>query len=86
MRTGVSNHIHVRAESAGSHEAIEHGCTCDPVQNRYGEGQRGTSGTRLFAPDEECPLHGLEAVFGRPARVILRRPDHPQSEHRTNTV
>jgi hypothetical protein len=86
MRTGVSNHLHVRAASAGSSEAVEHGCTCDPVENHYGEGQRGLSGTRLFIPDEKCPLHGVEAVFGGPERVIPQRRDRPLSEHRTGAA
>jgi hypothetical protein len=64
MRMGVSGHAHERARSPGACEAIKRGCTCDPVENRNGEGRRGRSGMRLFAPDDECPLHGLDAAFG----------------------
>jgi hypothetical protein len=63
MLTGVSSHRHIRAQSPGSREAIERGCTCDPTENCHGEGCRGAAGTRLFVPDDECPLHGLKAVF-----------------------
>jgi hypothetical protein len=64
MRTAVSSHAHERAQSPGAPEAIERGCACDPVENCNGEGRRGQSGIRLFAPDDGCPLHGLDAVFG----------------------
>jgi len=73
MRTGVSSNTHMRAQSPGSREAIERGCTCDPVDNERGEGRLGASGTRLFVPDQECPLHGLEAVFGTDHRAPHQR-------------
>jgi hypothetical protein len=73
MRTGVSSNTHMRAQSPGSRAAIERGCTCDPVENCAGEGRRGASGTRLFVPDQECPLHGLEAVFGTDHRAPHQR-------------
>jgi hypothetical protein len=72
MRTGVSGNTHMRAQSPGSREAIERGCTCDPVDNERGEGRLGASGARLFVPDEECPVHGLEAVFGTSHRERRR--------------
>jgi len=64
MRTGMSSNTHIRAQSPGAREAIERGCTCDPAENCAGEGRRGVSGARLFVPDQECPVHGLDAVFG----------------------
>ena len=72
MRTGVSSNTHMRAQSPGSRDAIERGCTCDPVKNCAGEGRRGASGIRLFVPDDECPLHGVEAVFGTSHRERRR--------------
>jgi hypothetical protein len=63
MRTGVSGHAHLRAQSPGAREAIKRGCICDPVENCNGEGRQGASGTRVFVPNDECPLHGLDAVF-----------------------
>ena len=60
----MSGDAHVRAQSPGAREAIERGCICDPVENWQGEGRRGASGIRLFVPDDECPLHGLNATFG----------------------
>jgi hypothetical protein len=64
----VRGHGHLREEWPGSPEAVECGCTCDPVLNRQGEGQGGASANRLFRPDRECPLHGFDAVFGLSAR------------------
>jgi len=63
MLTGVSRQAYIRAQSPGSREAIERGCICNPIENCHGEGHRGAAGARLFVPDDECPLHGLKAVF-----------------------
>ena len=71
MRTAVSSHEHERAQSSGAPEAIKRGCTCDPVENCNGEGHRGQSGIRLFAPDDACPLHGLNAAFGFTAAATI---------------
>ena len=38
-----------------------------------GEGRLGASGTRLFVPDQDCPLHGIEAVFGTDHRAPHQR-------------
>ena len=64
LYTGICDDKHFRERYPGSQEAIERGCTCDPVQNKLGNGQLGVSGTRLFRPDDNCRLHGLKAVFG----------------------
>jgi hypothetical protein len=64
MHIGISGHERSRRQYPGSREAIERGCTCCPVQNRHGEGERTKSGARLFHPDDECRLHGFEATFG----------------------
>ena len=63
MRIGISGHGHSPETYPGSREAVEEGCTCDPIQNHHGDGLIGESRFRLFHPDPECPLHGFEAVF-----------------------
>jgi hypothetical protein len=45
----------------GAPDALQNGCTCDPHQNRYGAGQH-EDGTAVYFPDQDCPLHGLEAI------------------------
>ena len=85
MRTGVSSKTDIRARSPGSREAIERGCTCDAVENRQGEGRLGASGTRLFVPDQECPLHGLDAVFGASHRAPHRSHLRPLLAPSANT-
>jgi hypothetical protein len=85
MRMGMSRRAHKRKQSPGAREAIRRGCTCDPVENCNGEGRRGQSGLRLFATDDECPLHGVSAVFGFNAvGSQLRQPaeDLPAVLHR----
>lgn len=49
----------------GSDDAIAYGCTCDPVENRGGEGisaperpGREWVGPTVFVYDRNCPLHG----------------------------
>jgi hypothetical protein len=64
LYTGICDESYFREGNPGSQEAIERGCICDPVQNQLGDGQLGGSGSRLFRPDDNCPLHGLKAVFG----------------------
>lgn len=76
MRTGVSEDRHIRAQSPGSREAIERGCSCDPVENLHGEGRPGPSGFRLFVPDDQCPLHGLGAEFDTGRRTLHRSSQH----------
>jgi hypothetical protein len=73
MHMGISGSGHLRELCPGSKEAVERGCTCDPVENRNGNGQLGGSGARLFRPDDDCPLHGFQAVFGSPGapRVLV---------------
>ena len=57
MRIGISGNGRLREQYPSSREAVERGCICCPVENRHGEGE-------LFHPNDECPLHGFEAVFG----------------------
>jgi hypothetical protein len=78
MHSGINNHenTHFREHYPGSPEAVKGGCICSPVRNQFGNGRLNESGTRLFHPDDECPLHGFEAVFGRPrgrAAALRRR-------------
>jgi hypothetical protein len=67
MRIGICGGGRSREHHPGSREAIERGCTCCPVQNSHGEGERKKFGSRLFHSDDECPLHGFEATFGMPS-------------------
>ena len=53
-----------RERYPASREAIRAGCICDPIHNEFGNGQRTAFGTLLFRSDDECPLHGFEAMFG----------------------
>jgi hypothetical protein len=46
----------------GAPDALAHGCTCDPFQNRFGAGQH-EDGSAVYFPDQDCPLHGLEAII-----------------------
>jgi hypothetical protein len=73
MQMGIKGDGHSGERYPGSRDAIERGCSCDAVQNRYGEGQRSLSGFKLFVPDEECPLHGFKAVFVVPSRAPASR-------------
>lgn len=68
MQMGIKGDGHSGERYPGSREAIRRGCSCDAVQNRYGEGQRGLSGFKLFVPDEQCPLHGFRPCSGHPAQ------------------
>ena len=45
----------------GAPDALELGCTCDPVKNRYGAGQHEDGSAHYFA-EPYCPLHGLKAL------------------------
>jgi hypothetical protein len=73
MLIGISGHGHSPETYPGSREAVERGCTFDPIQNRHGEGQIGESGFRLFHPDIDCPLHGFEAAFCLPTASSPQR-------------
>ena len=45
----------------GAPDALAQGCTCDPIQNRYGAGQHEND-SAVYFPDQDCPLHGLDAL------------------------
>lgn len=67
----------------GSPEAIERGCTCDPIRNArsagtWGRGERGP----LYVPDKNCPMHGLEAL----RRVVAEEDETEASPPLRGTV
>jgi hypothetical protein len=64
MHIGISGYGGSPEQYPGSREAIERGCICCPVHNSHGEGERKKFGSRLFLSDDQCPLHGFEAMFG----------------------
>lgn len=46
-----------------SPDALEQGCTCNPMRNRFGAGH-SMDGEAFYYPENECPLHGLDALSG----------------------
>ncbi len=47
-----------RVPNPGSNEALNMGCTCPVIDNRYGDGIHTDSGAVLFWYNEDCPIHG----------------------------
>ena len=49
----------------GSPDAVERGCTCPEAENNFGRG-RSKNGVvePSFTADPQCPIHGLEILFG----------------------
>lgn len=47
-----------RVPNPGSLEAIEAGCRCPVLSNRYGRGNGSKGGKPLFWFNAACPLHG----------------------------
>lgn len=43
----------------GSAEAVDLGCTCPIIDNRYGKGWPTEEGPHYWT-DENCPLHGTD--------------------------
>lgn len=59
----MSRRILLEALDPGSSEAITAGCTCDPRANNHGQGHVDNAGVRVYTPDENCPIHGIEQVM-----------------------
>ena len=64
----------------GSPEAIAQGCTCPP---QAGPGAVfGSDGTPTYVCDQDCPMHGLEAMKRAIAtgqvRIIRPDPEHDE--------
>ena len=49
----------------GSQEAVEAGCRCPRIDNHYGKGYHGMSGSYVIS--ERCPIHSLNDT-SQPAR------------------
>ena len=62
----------------GGPSARARGCICSPERNNDGHGVQTAKG-RTFYPNNDCPLHGLEATMatcgqtGRQARSMSAR-------------
>jgi len=47
----------------GSQEAIDRGCTCPIMDNRWGKGWGvDEDGMPIFVIQDDCPLHNLPSV------------------------
>ena len=60
MKTGRSKDS--RALDPGSGAARAQGCICSPERNNDGQGVNTDKGL-TFYPNNDCPLHGLEAAM-----------------------
>lgn len=64
----------------GTPDALQKGCTCDPFHNRFGAGHH-EDGKAVYFPNQDCPLHGVEAVeeameFSSDVRMVREWPSN----------
>jgi hypothetical protein len=65
-RVTDTDNIQIRFQRTppGSLQALNRGCTCLPVENRFGCGRWETGADHpVFTVDTECRLHGVNAML-----------------------